>query len=363
LQNSFEHYAHSADTRRMTQKNREFQAVPARLNAGVSVALLPTRVLDIATSTWMGASLAKQATRQTSLAEQATRQTSLAEQATRQTSLAEQATRQTSLAEQATRQTSPPLASGIRGLFAALGVTQSPAALRAQTLGAPPGASEESAYFVAVELCHFQIELGGARWMAHGPMLNLTSIERAQIAAALATVFNTPDAQLIVHQDNELSVLCNASTLPVQSLFPDEALGLELKNALPTPLIWQRYLNEAQMLLASLPLNLARSARGEPTVNSVWFWGACAVETDIPALLVCYVGPDPILQALNASVPNPEAIRIADYRHLSAAALETAVTALPDTTKMWLNNGSVYQLKSVLSLTQRLRKLLFGKHS
>ena len=37
---------------------------------------------------------------------------------------------------------------------------------------------------------------------------------------------------------------------------------------------WQATMNEAQMLLHMHPLNAAREARGEPMVNSVWFWGA-----------------------------------------------------------------------------------------
>jgi hypothetical protein len=37
--------------------------------------------------------------------------------------------------------------------------------------------------------------------------------------------------------------------------------------------LWQRYLNEIQMLLHVHPLNLARQHRGEPVVNSLWCWG------------------------------------------------------------------------------------------
>lgn len=37
---------------------------------------------------------------------------------------------------------------------------------------------------------------------------------------------------------------------------------------------WRKALNEAQMLLHEHPRNAAREARGAPTVNSVWVWGA-----------------------------------------------------------------------------------------
>ncbi len=36
---------------------------------------------------------------------------------------------------------------------------------------------------------------------------------------------------------------------------------------------WHGILNEIQMLLHDHPVNTAREARGEPPVNSVWFWG------------------------------------------------------------------------------------------
>lgn len=39
-------------------------------------------------------------------------------------------------------------------------------------------------------------------------------------------------------------------------------------------LIWHRRANEAQMLLHDHPVNAERAQRGEPEINSVWFWGA-----------------------------------------------------------------------------------------
>ena len=42
----------------------------------------------------------------------------------------------------------------------------------------------------------------------------------------------------------------------------------------PDAMRWQSLANELQMLLHDHPVNLAREARGEPAVNSVWLWGA-----------------------------------------------------------------------------------------
>ena len=40
-----------------------------------------------------------------------------------------------------------------------------------------------------------------------------------------------------------------------------------------TRLRWRSMFSEAQMLLARLPANEAREARGQPALNGVWFWG------------------------------------------------------------------------------------------
>ena len=47
---------------------------------------------------------------------------------------------------------------------------------------------------------------------------------------------------------------------------------------------WHAILNEVQMLLHNHPVNIAREQRGEPAINSLWFWGGgelpMAVQTE-----------------------------------------------------------------------------------
>ena len=294
----------------MTQKKRLFEAASKHLNAGEHLALLPNRVLELPGLAFPDASHDES------------------------------------------------IAPGLRGLLGALGVAQSPAALRAQTFA--DSALPPEHFYVALELCHWQVEMGGARWMAHGERLNLASADRKEITAALVTLFATPDAQLIVHGNGELSLLCDATTPKVQAIFPDEALGSELKNLLPTPNVWQRYLNEAQMLLANLPVNLARAARGEAPVNSVWFWGAQAVAAQTRPLAFHYRGNDAILQAL--SVPaTPEIIQINDYRPLFGAELAAAVEQLPRTAKLWLSDGRVFQESARAGVLRHLWQAIAAK--
>jgi hypothetical protein len=57
---------------------------------------------------------------------------------------------------------------------------------------------------------------------------------------------------------------------------PAQVAGQDIDPFLPTGADarhWHALMNELQMLLHDHPVNLAREARGEPAVNSLWFWG------------------------------------------------------------------------------------------
>jgi hypothetical protein len=55
-----------------------------------------------------------------------------------------------------------------------------------------------------------------------------------------------------------------------------DAVGQDVRPLLPQgpdALVWARFLNELQMLLYTHPVNDAREAAGQPTINTVWLWG------------------------------------------------------------------------------------------
>lgn len=57
---------------------------------------------------------------------------------------------------------------------------------------------------------------------------------------------------------------------------PGTILGRDIAGFLPQGQDaphWRRVMNELQMLLHAHPVNAARESRGQPPVNSVWFWG------------------------------------------------------------------------------------------
>jgi hypothetical protein len=248
---------------------------------------------------------------------------------------------------------------GIEGLLEQLAVPYSSAALRARACGAPE--PESGAFWVALTPCYWQIELNGARWMAHDTSLAMTLEEWESLVQTLSGLFNAPDAQLVRHGAH-MSLLCAASTPRVSALSPDLARGSAVKAHLPTPLQWQRYLNEAQMLLNDAPVNRARIARGAVPINSVWFWGAA--QSVLPASLgeqhtraainIKYVGADVVLRGwadVCANVANASMLTLLDWRQYDNSQINAELANCADAL-FWLPDGRLYRF-SQPSLMQR----------
>ncbi len=64
---------------------------------------------------------------------------------------------------------------------------------------------------------------------------------------------------------------------------------------------WHRRLNEVQMVLHDCEVNQKRESRGDPAVNSVWFWGGGVVPSPRPASWSKVFGHSAVLQGLAAA--------------------------------------------------------------
>jgi hypothetical protein len=87
-----------------------------------------------------------------------------------------------------------------------------------------------------------------------------------------------------------------------------EVLGRPVNTRLPRGADardWHRRINELQMVLFDAPENRAREARGLPTVNSVWLWGAGSLPESLAAPAERIYGDGPLLAGLarRAGVP------------------------------------------------------------
>ncbi|MBM3346194.1 MAG: hypothetical protein FJY55_06855 [Betaproteobacteria bacterium] len=61
---------------------------------------------------------------------------------------------------------------------------------------------------------------------------------------------------------------------------------------------WNALANEVQMLLHSHPVNAAREARGDPLINSLWFWGAGPLATPGSRAFGQVYADDPVARGL-----------------------------------------------------------------
>jgi hypothetical protein len=73
----------------------------------------------------------------------------------------------------------------------------------------------------------------------------------------------------------------------------------------PDAVRFHALMNEAQMLLHEHPVNAGREARGEPALNSIWFWGGGVIDTAKARPFSTVVGDDPLARglALAAGIP------------------------------------------------------------
>ena len=73
----------------------------------------------------------------------------------------------------------------------------------------------------------------------------------------------------------------------------------------PDALRFHALMNEAQMLLHEHPVNAGREARGEPALNSIWFWGGGVIDAAKARPFSAVIADDPLAHglALAAGIP------------------------------------------------------------
>ena len=87
----------------------------------------------------------------------------------------------------------------------------------------------------------------------------------------------------------------------METIPPSAVRGKAIGACLPAGADAMRFhslMNEAQMLLHEHPVNVGREARGEPAINSVWFWGGGSI--DLPKIrpFTTVIGNDPLASGL-----------------------------------------------------------------
>jgi len=99
----------------------------------------------------------------------------------------------------------------------------------------------------------------------------------------------------------------------------------------PDAMRFNALMNEAQMLLHEHPVNTAREARGEPELNSIWFWGGGVIDAERARPFTTVFADDPLARglALAAGIPAPALPKDAGSA-LAAFGDQGRVLAIPD---------------------------------
>jgi hypothetical protein len=134
-------------------------------------------------------------------------------------------------------------------------------------------------------------ESGDGYWLRADPVHLKVSRDRLLLVDSALLDVAAEEAQSLVRTLNEhfadegiafrapkakrwYATLARAPRLTTRTI--SEVAGKDVHQYLPSgadALAWHGIFNEVQMLLHEHPVNERREARGEPALNSVWFWG------------------------------------------------------------------------------------------
>jgi len=153
---------------------------------------------------------------------------------------------------------------------------------------------------------YIQPDINGARMLACGD-LGLSADDCEALLAPLKPVFGNEGFPISAPAPQRwYLMLPRESKLPAFSP-PEDVLGDNLEQHLPAGDAgrrWRRLLNEAQIILHNHPLNAQRIARGQPPVNSLWFWGG-GVLPDSVSLKGHAYGDEAMLRGLAELAKSP----------------------------------------------------------
>src|SRR6266705_3500887 len=93
----------------------------------------------------------------------------------------------------------------------------------------------------------------------------------------------------------------------------------------PDAMCFHALMNEAQMLLHEHPVNAEREARGEPALNSVWFWGGGVMVAAKEHPFSIVFGDDPLARGLALAAGIPARALPEDAGAMLAAAADEGV--------------------------------------
>jgi len=127
-------------------------------------------------------------------------------------------------------------------------------------------------------------------------------VSRAEAEALVETLNrHFGDAMLFYPLRPERWYVRLVHTPDMETVPPSAARGKAVDACLPSGADAMRFdslMNEAQMLLHEHPVNVEREARGEPAINSIWFWGGGILAAPRARPFSTVIGDDPLASGL-----------------------------------------------------------------
>jgi hypothetical protein len=153
------------------------------------------------------------------------------------------------------------------------------AALELAAAGQVPGASG----YAWITPAHWQIGTGHIQ-MLDPDTLQLQESESLALMQAMAPYFEQ-DGMALVFQNAGRWLASGEMLADLASASLDRVRGVDVGPWMPAKAALRRLQNEMQMLLYTHPVNDARVARGQQTVNSFWVSGSGSQTVPLPAAL------------------------------------------------------------------------------
>jgi hypothetical protein len=136
------------------------------------------------------------------------------------------------------------------------------------------GGEPDGAYWLRADPVHIKVSREGLHLVDSG-LFDVSADEAEGFTGALNVQFAEAGLSFRAPHPKRWYVRC-AQPPAIATHAVSEVAGRDVQDHLPggeQALDWHRTFNEAQMLLHAHPANEAREDRGEPPVNSLWFWG------------------------------------------------------------------------------------------
>lgn len=160
------------------------------------------------------------------------------------------------------------------------------------------------ACWLRADPAHVRPDINGARLLAIGESLALTSQDSAAFLPALKPLFGDAGFPIDAPTPSRWYLRLPHEARPPVFTEPDDALGADLFDHLAEGnqgRRWRTLLGEAQVLLHNHPWNAQRVAQGKPAVNSLWFWGGGTLPDFVRSTHAVACSNDEIAHAIAAA--------------------------------------------------------------